>query len=687
MTWTRDDAGVWTKTESDREAVIAEEKFPQGSAYRIKLAEVGHAVLALILASGDGRNGFEVGIGDFGFGTEAVIRTVTWSVPAASHDPANGHVLQKSAVTLPSGEPYVIEIRTLDDTIELFLNDADTPNVSWNNAQDAIYTKQNRYGFVSSTPGATVLSAELCDLVANVKERQDVLIAVAGGDVYASVDDESLALIASGIFSESGSVDLAEMNGRMYGVDGSRAVAIDPVELTAEKLIPTVGTLPGAIEDPPGTPVPGATRCTIISTFGSRLVWGGDPQDPQNLNFSAVGDPLDYDYGDPEPGRAFALGAQNRPKIGQPVTAVLQIDRQTLVIGCTNSIWRMQGDPALGIPVLDPPLRSSGVSGPEAIILAEEGFVLAHSPDGLLAVGDRPVNVSRHVLTEGIQIPRNRIEDYVVSVARDTRRHYAHVFLTPADPEKQGLHFAYDERVGGYTPGRGGFFPETFPPGLDPTAAVTWQGRVILGTRSGLLVEYDPEQHTDDGSAIDCRFPVQLLDAPGVENDAVLDEVTVRTDLDSDPVTCSLYGGMTAEGAYDDARRWPLFSVTLQPPGDVIRRNGRAPALVLDITNEVSQGAVTIEAIEARLSVGQLTHRPRAAAAAAPAVCTPPGGTIEDPDTPPDDPLDDGPGSGDDDDIFGDPDDDGDPGGDDEWFPTWTESEDSRPSGKQQAET
>jgi hypothetical protein len=584
-----------------RVVLIADTPAPADYAYRLQLADTAHEVLAVVLSSFDGRSCFEVGID----GSNIVIRRMTFAEESLSHTPPD-EVLVTAAHGVAAAKPFTLEVRKIKGVITGYINGV--LKVTFDNTDDEIYSGHKHFGFVSSIVGAKVLKAELFDVVPEVVNAGEILVAVCGGDVW-FLDGANLWQQFNGIFNPTGQVAMVEFEQQAIGMDGAHAAIADPRAMNVEKLITTAGSLPGQTD-------PGTTRARVLAAYQGRVMAGGDPQDPQNLFGCAIADILDWLIGTGLPGAAFGLSASNRPKIGQPLRAAIQAARGSLVLGATGSFWEFVGDPALQGVTIDPLLLGNGVSGLEAMCLAQEGIIVAHSPDGVFVLPNEGegFNLSEHVLTEGIQIPREDVDLYLVQVRRDTRRHLTHIFITPA-VSGTALHFAYDERIGLWQRGRGGFFPETFPDRIGPTASCVWQGELIMGTRDGYLVKFDDEAKDDDGEAIECRFVCSLMKEQDLTHDTILRHLVIILSDGSDPVTWKIYGGATAEQAYAREARWLLASGTVGPGGKPIRRNVRAPALVLEISNSTAGESFSIEEIQVETEPGRLlTRRQRLAA-------------------------------------------------------------------------
>lgn len=607
--WFRDSSGKFTLIGTGRTALIADDPIPVDKTVKLQLRpqDTGDNVRVLVQSSRDGRSCFEVGQ----IGANIVIRSFEFA------DPGSVTVHDTAAHGLAAGVPYAIEVRVANGVIEARLNGSSSPIVSYDNAGSGtpLFLGYKYFGFVSNVNGAIVLRAELCDLTPVRVERADVLVAVVGGDVFASTDGENYSLLKSQAFNGGGPVSLVEMDQKLYGVDGVHAVIIDPLTFSVSRWIPTEGTLPGQTSD-------GTTRATIIARFRHRLWLAGDPQDPQNLYGCRINEPLDWDVSSELIGRAFGLTAEQVGRIGQPITALLGTSRDTLGIGTQNGIWELRGDPAEGRPQLIELLNGSGISGKDAITRVAEGRAIAHTPQGVYiipAVGE-PVPLSQSVLTEGLNIAAEDIEDYHVQVRRDPVRFLLHVFMTPVETASDEVdeeelpkdrHVVYEERVGGYTPARGGWQPDEIPTVLGPTASTAepWRGKIVHGTRDGRLWVFDDDALSDDGEPIEVRAPLTLIDDDKVARETILHRFTVLPG-EGAVVNYRVWGAQTPEQAYGVVSgRYALLLPGVVTSRLSIDRKCRAPSIVIELFNDAADERFSVEQVDAVTARGRILTR------------------------------------------------------------------------------
>lgn len=620
MAWTGSTGGVgpWTKTGTAREVVLANEPAPQNNALVYQVGAPEFNVFALLRSSPDGNSGIEVLVN----ATDVVIRRVEYGVVAQTYS--------TTAHTLASNQAYTLDVRPLNNTVEVRLNGDTTAIVTED--LGTTFEFQTTVGFGSSTAGARVLAFSVCSLTAQTADRADVLVMVRGGNLFTATDQTAMTRRASGVMDLFADVSMAELEQKLYMVDGSNARIFDPATLTVTPYTPTAGAgLIGATDDGGGGFVAGTTTATGIVRHISRLWFFGMKGDPQNIVATAVDDPLDLDTGSDLPGRAFALNAE-RGKIGQPIVSAQSSSATTLIVGCEGSIWAIRGDPTLGAVDVSPMTLDVGTSGREAMTLASEGLVIAHTPSGLYMIpeGGTPVPVSMGTLTELIQVD-NATTDYRVQVLRDTVRHGTQVFLTLRETG-ESVHLWYDERIGGYTR-PGGFFPEQYPDNIGPTCSTIWRGMVVMGGRDGKLYVFDDSAKDDAGTAIDSYATGSLLHDGDTFKGIKHGRAHLLMSDTSDQCRVSMYGGVTADESMDPVAGDLLWSRVVSGRSTIIDRTGMASFLAVRWEGTETVGTRwLIEGMQIETTLTDIRRGSRSAPVVPPGPCPAPSPAVPTPD-------------------------------------------------------
>lgn len=633
----------------------------------VQCSDPTHEVKVVRLASGDGRWCLEAGIE----GTKWVIRSVVEGVAGSSlTNGADDTPMSAACETnhLLGGSPVAFRfvVRLVNNTISLYVNGATSATLSHALTDDEIeaFGQNRHWGLASDVTGARAINVQQCTLEADITPRLDGLVGVCGGNLYAILDDSGPRLIAAGRFNTTGPVSLAAYQQHVYGVDGTHAVDFNFTTLTVSNWGDASGdgVLPGAVETFPGSGVyvSGTSRMTVLYNVGDRVGTSGDPQDPQNAFESAIGNANDWNASKfAEPGRATALGAELSGRIGEPIVGAVELDRQTVLLLCRGSIWRKVGDFALGNPLLERVESAYGCSGKDAAVAMSQGVAIVHAPEGVVSVtsGGAVRPLSQYELTEGITIPRENIDDYIVQVLRDPARFHVWFILTPRETDDEHVTvFVRCERTAD-TKGFG-WFPVTFPAAMRPTACCLWKGRVVFGCADGYLRTFSDTSKNDDGEAIDVNMPV--LAAPdggraGPNHEVVLCKFAVEPSVAthstsaSDRITYSVFGGTTVEMAYAGTERWTLLQSSLVPLNTTpVMRIVRAPAVVIEFSNDADPDkSIRLELVWGEITLGPRMSRARVAAPSIPAPTRSPEGDVSHPDAAPPQTPTQGPGAGD----------------------------------------
>ncbi|MCA9280340.1 MAG: hypothetical protein H6815_00430 [Phycisphaeraceae bacterium] len=587
MGWTQDaNTGVWTQTGSTRAVVIAEGTLAATARVRLQCSSKAHNVKVLLLNSPNAKYGFEVGIE----GTNTTIRSVRHGVPfTGTHNPAAGDVKVLDAHSLGSG-PFIMEVEYKDGVINLYLNGASSPNSTFNNSTYKLFSGHSSFGFVSVVDGAKVLVAEVCELVPILVQHAEIGYAIAGGNLYAWEDESNISQVATLVARSAGPIITAVFDQKVYIAGQPNMTIFDPVTMSVTSWVPDTGTLPGQ-----GS-TPGTSTATFVGVFGGR-VGLNDIDDPQNIYFCAVGNPLNWELGTEDEGGAQALNLGIAGKLGEPVVGFSQANNTTLLVGCTRSFWRIQSDWALGPPSVDPVKLGVGLTSARSMAMIDAGVFLAHTTAGVAVIGidGSFTPLSQGTLTTNIQEPA---EPALVQVVRDAERHGYLVLL----PSYAGgdRHYFYSETIGGFARGQGGFYPEGYASWLGPSCAGIWRGRVIFGGLNGFMFKFEDGLTTDGGQNIWSHCPVSIVVHGSLDRDTILRRPRLITTLDSSPIDVYLMGGRTAQEVYSPLAQHVLWHREGVTSNTVLSNVGRAPALVAELW--CRDGRFEVEAMTAELS-------------------------------------------------------------------------------------
>jgi hypothetical protein len=258
------------------------------------------------------------------------------------------------------------------------------------------------------------------------------------------------------------------------------------------------------------------TGCPVVCRYMDRMVLAGAEVAPHVWYMARQGDPLDWDYSQADAQAAVAGTASPAGVPGEPITALIPHSDDYLVIGCTNSLWRMMGDPKSG-GTLGCLSHAIGVMGPNAWCLMPDGMLIFLSQDGLYSLdaggNSFPVPMSRE------NLPREFLNlnpaTVTASLAYDLQGKGVHIFLTSTLTNLR-MHWWLDNApetsmaMGvSSTVDRKAFWPVSLIEDHEPTAACVVQSFaiedscVVLGCRDGSLRRFSDFAEDDCGTSFD----------------------------------------------------------------------------------------------------------------------------------------------------------------------------------------
>jgi len=480
------------------------------------------------------------------------------------------------------------------------------------------------WGFVSNVNLCVVSQPMLYQLTPGNATKNEILMIVCGGTLYSISDADGTAVRTIGrVADTTGRVGLADFDGLGLIVGGGLANIYDPV---TETLTPwfddehtylpgppvSFATLPGALE-PTATETTkgrGTTDCNIIEVHNNRVALSGSTKFPQTVFLSASGNFKSWRILNINLGEASAYTIDSQ----DTVTCLVSLPSNNMLVGCKNTMRMHLGDPLWG-QAITPQVADSGVSGPYAAAESDLVHAVVHGPAGLWVVpqdGSLPFNITGGVLTEGIQFSVADIGNYTVSLARDPVDAFLMVYLVPII-SGAAISFLYDERSGSYKRDSGGLFPEQYPPECGPTAAIYWRRKLVLGTRNGFLLQYSSDK-TDDfrsntltNQNIESWLTMSLVAAAHPIGDTIITSWRVLLSDASDAIPFRVYGGPTAESAYNLAGARQLFHSTAEPFGPPFIEMVRSPAMFLFIYNDATAGRYwELEQVVGNFEVGTM---------------------------------------------------------------------------------
>lgn len=293
------------------------------------------------------------------------------------------------------------------------------------------------------------------------------------------------------------------------------------------------------------------TNCGIVVTWGDRLVLGADYNNPSNIYSCRIGlteggdqGYLDWDYSAVDQSAPWASSGSEGGIIADPVTSLIPHNRDCLLIGCTDSLWVLRGNPTAGgqayvLSYEVGPLMQS------AWCKTGNDYVLMLTRDGLYSMapgcGDPPVSVSREKIPEELIGISPEAGDHV-AVGYDHRWRGVHIYV-----ERSGVYsyWFYDLQSGG-------FWPMSFSANLllCPSlrrAATTTKSAILPISSTGAVYQFD----TASSESFQSYYFVGPVKLGGAHGSGKIMEIRPALSTESDRVSWGIRTGASPQDAYE----------------------------------------------------------------------------------------------------------------------------------------
>lgn len=430
-------------------------------------------------------------------------------------------------------------------------------------------------GCLTSTQGTSVQTSQSGRVVTLVAVSQGVVYsAPAGATAWTAANLGSG--VSSAAFNTTGVVQSAANNQLLYMVDGTNARYYDPSTNTVYAWTATAGSFP---VDSAGR------KPRLICTWRGRTVLSGIQDDPQNIFWSAVSDPTDFDYSPASQSPTQAIAANLAPfgLLGLPVTSLIPFNDDVLCVGCDSEIHLMRGDPYAGGQV---DRISDGIGMAWGMPWCKDPYGAAYFFSNrtgifMLVPGQLPQCISQPIKNLLLSVNSGT---HTVRMIWDDRFEGLHVFITKTSAAAATTHYFFEKRTGAW------WQDEFGNNNHNPLCCVTFDGNLpddrvaLIGSWDGYVRYLDPDATKDDGTNIASEVilgPMTTKDLDELlakEMQAVLGET-------SGDVTYAVYVGLTSEAALSAD---PVVTGTWSAGrnfSNMIRRAGHALYVKITATN------------------------------------------------------------------------------------------------------
>ena len=364
------------------------------------------------------------------------------------------------------------------------------------------------------------------------------------------------------------------------GADSAKTVTPTAVAAPPHWLnwIPTLGTFPDG-------------GSNVMSLCWGRIFMNSI-QHPHQWLATRVNDPLDLLLVVDDVASAQNSQATRKAGlVGDMIAAMIPYKGNTQVFGCVNNMFVMRADPAKGgfFTTLS---DTTGIFSHESFCWDDKNNLYFMGFDGIYALsaeaiieGAPPVNITKEHLPQLVtNMGLNRRTDRCV-MRYDKDRYGLIVSAVQRDGEWKTV-FWIDLRTGG-------LFPEDYATDHIPTALCYFDARtsdertMLAGCNDGYVRKWDEDEKSDDGAtAISSNVLIGPIAGDSVRAKVKMSEVSVKTGIDTDSLTVSLYTGSTAQ---------KLIKDVANSESPRVAKTFTTDKLLPSIRQQVDDGAVAVK--------------------------------------------------------------------------------------------
>lgn len=428
---------------------------------------------------------------------------------------------------------------------------------------------------------------------------------VVGGGEVRQFTSAGLYAIASGTNVLSGMAPVvfsAQIQNRMYYVDGITYAYFDPMTNAMAQLVASSGSLP---TDQYGY------SARLCAPWRGRLVVSGLQFDPFNWFMSAINDPTNWNYA-PFPSVETQAVAGNVSDAGlgpDIITALIAYNDEILLFGGDHTIHQMTGDPMSGGRI-DLVSDETGIAWGRAWCKDPRGIVWFMSNKGTvykMAPGSIPEQVSDQILPAFENI---NYGNTIIRLAWDETQQGFYLFFTQVGGVTitGGPNYFFDAAAGAW------WQDQFAQKNHQPCALYSFDGDapadrvVLIGGQDGYIRSISPSALDDDGTAISSSITLgPILD----KEEAGITLADLQADLGSGNANWLVMGGSNAQDALQTPNTMGVGTFyTGRNRSQAVRVFGHALWVQLSSQNLVSS-AWQLEYLRARVRVGEGSARQR----------------------------------------------------------------------------
>lgn len=236
--------------------------------------------------------------------------------------------------------------------------------------------------------------------------------------------------------------------------------------------------------------------------YNGRVVLSGDPEHPFQWYMSRQANMFDFAYIANDPGTPVYGGASDLGELGDIVRCLAPYKDEYLIFGCSNSIWVLSGDAAVGGMIRELSL-TTGIFGAKSFCWDNNNNFYFWGNNGLYrtTVPGVPVCVSQFKLPRLIKKEAASPLTHRITLLYDADRHGILVTITLLTDGSNSNYWydlnALDEQE------IGGFFPEKYPDDCGAFSGIYYDSNtaahksLVLGCADGYIRKFSDAVKSD----------------------------------------------------------------------------------------------------------------------------------------------------------------------------------------------
>ena len=348
---------------------------------------------------------------------------------------------------------------------------------------------------------------------------------------------------------------------------------------------------------------------TILALYRGRIVQSGDKNSPHVVYLSEQANPFNFAYGTENATSASALTGGYAGNIGDIVTTAVPYKDDYMILGCSQTMWLMRGDPAAGGST-DQISFTAGLFDKTSFAWDSEDNLYFLDSNGIYQIpaGFGAVKkLTQETLPDFVSEFALAPDVHRVSMAYDRKKHGILICKTDLDTG-DNQNYWLDLRTGG-------FFPESYPAPCSVYSASYYTAddpayrELLLGGRDGYIRVFDPRLYKDQSTDTDEAIENYMLIGPGriaAENrQGLLTHLLFVLSEQSNPLDYELYTAKTAQkviaSALDDATDPHTAGTILAGMSSTIRPRCKGAYLILKLSNTVADRSWAFEKITGQI--------------------------------------------------------------------------------------